>query len=47
MLLPDEIPQERCDSLPYFACKYGVTALKEKVFAALDPFAGEVREVQL
>jgi bacillithiol biosynthesis cysteine-adding enzyme BshC len=47
MLLPDGVPQERFDSLPYFACKYGLAPLKEKLFASLDPFAAEIRDVQL
>jgi len=47
LLFPESVPQERYDSFPYFACKYGLTALKERVFASLDPFAGEVRDVQL
>jgi bacillithiol biosynthesis cysteine-adding enzyme BshC len=47
LLAPEGIPQERYDSLPYFACKYGIAGFKEKVFASLDPFGGEVRDVQL
>jgi len=47
LLFPESVPQERYDSIPYFACKYGVAALKERVFASLDPFAGEVRDVEL
>jgi bacillithiol biosynthesis cysteine-adding enzyme BshC len=47
LLFPESVPQERYDSLPYFACKYGLASLKERVFASLDPFDGEVRDVQL
>jgi bacillithiol biosynthesis cysteine-adding enzyme BshC len=47
LLVPAGVPQERFDSLPYFACKYGLRELKAKLFACLDPFASEVRDVQL
>lgn len=40
-LFPQNMPQERFYSLPYFACKYGLRTLKEKVLGALskDPFS--------
>jgi uncharacterized protein YllA (UPF0747 family) len=49
-LFPQGSPQERCYSLPYFACKYGARAFKEKIFAQLSDdavFVPEVRELQL
>jgi len=46
-LFPQGSPQERVYSLPYFACRYGVGELKRKVFESLDPFAGEIRDLQL
>jgi uncharacterized protein YllA (UPF0747 family) len=47
LLCPGGVPQERYDSLPYFACRYGRTQLKERIFASLDPFAGDIRDIQL
>jgi bacillithiol biosynthesis cysteine-adding enzyme BshC len=35
-LYPNEEPQERFFSLPFFACKYGVSAFKQKLFASLS-----------
>ncbi len=34
-LFPQDTPQERYYALPYFACKYGMHALKQKVLAPL------------
>jgi hypothetical protein len=34
-LFPEGHPQERFYSLPYFACKYGVRAFKQKIFEQL------------
>lgn len=49
-LLPDGVPQERFYSLPYFACKYGASAFKQKLFAHLGDaavFVPTVRSVEL
>lgn len=46
-LFPQGTPQERVYSLPYFACRYGIDELKRNVFESLDPFAGEIRDLQL
>ena len=46
LLLPGGVPQERWDSLPYFAAKYG-PAFKEGLMASLQPFAAELRDIQL
>lgn len=49
-LLPDGVPQERFYSLPYFACKYGASAFKQKLFAHLgdaEVFVPAVRSVDL
>ena len=34
-LYPHDQPQQRVLSLPIFACKYGVSAFKQKLFASL------------
>lgn len=49
-LFPDGAPQERVYSLPYFACKYGAGAFKQKLFAHLqgaEVFVPGVRSVEL
>jgi len=46
LLFPGGVPQERWDSLPYFAAKYG-PAFKERLKASLQPFAAELRDIQL
>ena len=46
LLFPGGVPQERWDSLPYFAAKYG-PAFKDGFKASLQPFAAELRDVQL
>jgi len=51
-LFPQETPQERFYSLPYFACKHGLTALKQKLFALLAAdsaaaFQSSVRDLAL
>lgn len=49
-LFPDGVPQERFYSLPYFACKYGAGAFKQKLFAHLgdaEVFSSAVRSVEL
>ncbi len=46
LLFPGGVPQERWDSLPYFAAKYG-RAFKESLKASLQPFAAELRDIQL
>lgn len=49
-LFPDGVPQERFYSLPYFACKYGAAAFKQKLFAHLgdtEVFSPAVRSVEL
>jgi len=49
-LYPAGMPQERFYSLPYFACKYGVQAFKQKVFACLpdaELFVPAVRDLDL
>ena len=49
-LLPDGVPQERFYSLPYFACKYGASAFKQKLFAHLgdaEVFVPAVRSIDL
>jgi bacillithiol biosynthesis cysteine-adding enzyme BshC len=47
LLCPEGVPQERYDSFPYFACHYGLEEFKAKIFASLDPFAAEVRDIEL
>jgi hypothetical protein len=47
ILMPDDEPQERVLSLPYFACRYGARAFLDRVFATLDPLAPEVRDLIL
>lgn len=46
-LFPEEVPQERYYSLPYFACRHGVRALQDRIFAALSPFDPAVRDLDL
>jgi bacillithiol biosynthesis cysteine-adding enzyme BshC len=51
-LFPQETPQERFYSLPYFACKHGLAALKQKLFALLAAdsaaaFQSSVRDLAL
>jgi hypothetical protein len=37
-LCPEGVPQERFYSLPYFACKYGAEAFKQKILGHLTSF---------
>lgn len=45
-LWPDGAPQERYHSLPYFACRFGLAALKSALFAALDPWDPTLRDLE-
>lgn len=45
-LYPAGAPQERHYSLPYYACQYGVAALKQKLFASLEQTGLDVCSVR-
>lgn len=45
VLFPGGAPQERVLSWPHFASRLGSETFKSLVFSALDPFAGDVKEL--
>lgn len=46
-LSPEGQPQERVFSLPYFACKHGAQALKDRVLQAVRPFEPALQDLDL
>jgi len=46
-LYPNGLPQERVFSLPYFAARYGDTAVVRRVVDAIDPFAPKMKDLSL
>lgn len=47
LLLPDEAPQERVYSLPYFACRFGQREIVRLVLEAAEPFSGALKDLSL